>query len=107
MPLTGRDQDDRDTQEQSAKRKLCSGLMFWTVCGRKGCRRARGCAGDAKACFSFFWPHLPEETKIRLRAGIAARHEGASFDEMTRRMDEAAELYRAASPDTGASHPQL
>jgi hypothetical protein len=59
-------------------RTICSRLRFWQVCGRKDCRRAKGCRGDAKACFSRTWPLLPEMVKAAVRAAALAARDNLS-----------------------------
>jgi hypothetical protein len=60
------------------KRTLNTNYLFWTVCEDKACARARGCAGaDPEACLNRFWPAVPEEMKIELRAyavGVVQKH---------------------------------
>ncbi len=85
------------------KRVFCTALNFWTACERKGCRRARACAGDGEACFARFWPHVPEETKLRLRAGAAARGEGLPLSAVAERIEAEVERFRASRPVDGLS----
>jgi hypothetical protein len=66
-------------------RHITTALMFWRACGNRACRRAQGCrTGDAAACFRRFWPHLPEEHRIRFIATVKAQNEGHSAAEAVR-----------------------
>jgi hypothetical protein len=76
-------------EQEKARRGLCSLLFFWKACGRKQCLRARACVVDADDCFSRFWPLVPEELKISIRATVKARQARLSPDET------AAEIKRA------------
>jgi len=77
------------------KRVTNNYVGYWTVCGASACKRQRGCAGDAEACFERFWRWTPESIKIRFRASIKALNEGVtSVAELTRITD--AEVERAA-----------
>lgn len=66
----------------SVLQKTNTFLSFWAHCGNRACRRTRGCAGDATACFDRFWPHVPGEIKIRLRTAIGGKAAGLSADEI-------------------------
>jgi hypothetical protein len=66
---------ERKRQEEEARRGLCTGLTFWKVCRHKQCNRQRACAGDVDRCFNRFWPLVPEEVKVEIRAMITARAE--------------------------------
>jgi hypothetical protein len=83
--------------KESASRKLHDGLGFWKVCNEKRCRRVRACAGDVDACNARHWPHVPEEVKTWILAGLEACSAGASPDEAVRIADEKAAAYRGVS----------
>ena len=100
-----REQEKHAAGLTRARRKLCTALNFWRVCERKVCRRARGCAGDANACFVHFWPHVPEEVKIRIQAGIVARRAGGSEADMVRAGEEALARQRAAQLPASEQRP--
>jgi hypothetical protein len=81
--------------DSDLKRVLNNYVGYWLVCGAGICRRQRGCAGDAEACFARFWPWTPEGIKVGLRGSIRALKEGATTAaELTRAAD--AEVERAA-----------
>jgi hypothetical protein len=81
--------------EATRRRVINDCVGYWRVCGAGACRRQRGCAGDAVACFERFWPWTPERIKIQIRASIKALSDGVtSADELTRIVD--AEVERAA-----------
>jgi hypothetical protein len=58
------------------RRKQCNLFQFWRVCKRRGCTRARACAGDPHVCFDHWWPQLPEVMKAEYRAMIEAAASG-------------------------------
>jgi hypothetical protein len=59
-----------------ARRAVCSLLSFWQACGHKECRRARACERATNDCFALFWPLVPEQMKISIRAGMDAKAAG-------------------------------
>lgn len=65
-----------DAAREFARRKLCSVLLFWKVCGDKQCLRAKACAGNADACFTQLWPQVPENLKFTIRSFIKASGPG-------------------------------
>ena len=75
-PEQKRWQARHDAEQTAAFRLSCTLFRFWRVCTRKGCSRAKACNGDPHACFAQWWPHVPEEAKIALRAKIEALHAG-------------------------------
>jgi hypothetical protein len=64
---------ERKRVEEAARRKMCTGLTFWKVCRHKQCNRERGCSGDVDRCFNRWWPLVPENIKVGIRATITAR----------------------------------
>lgn len=70
-PRTAQRQDESDSEAHDL-RPLCRALQFWRVCGKPPCRRALDCKGDAQACFRHFWRQFSEETRVWVRAAIAA-----------------------------------
>lgn len=65
------------------RRKINTNFLFWTVCEDKACARARGCAGaEPDACFDRWWPAVPDEMKVQLRAyAVGAGAKGMSREE--------------------------
>jgi hypothetical protein len=63
-------------ERNAARRELCSALTFWKFCGAPACKRAKACAGDGEACFRNFWPALPEDVKVMVRAHMTASAAG-------------------------------
>lgn len=63
---------ERKRVEEGARRKLCTGLTFWKICGHKQCLRQCACKGEVDKCFNRFWPLVPEETKTYFRAYVTA-----------------------------------
>jgi len=57
------------------RRDQCTRFGFWMVCADKRCRRAKSCEGDPEQCFDRWWPHVPEEMKVYIRAAISAMAE--------------------------------
>ena len=81
--------------DATTKRVLNNYVGYWKICSASACKRQRGCAGDAIACFERFWPWTPERIKISFRASIKALSDGVtSADELARIVD--AEVERAA-----------
>jgi hypothetical protein len=72
----------RREEETTAKRHVCSHLLFWKYCGRKQCLRARACVGDTDDCFLRLWPVVPEQVKIGIRAAAKARQARLSKPEI-------------------------
>lgn len=96
---------ERRRREREAVRALNGLLRFWKVCDA-ACRRAGVCAGDPQACFGRFWPHVPEELKIFLRAGIQARLKKMSAAEAVRAADAEVERWRALTAPAPAQPAQ-
>ena len=100
-----------EEQHASAKRKLCSVLFFWQVCGHKKCLRAKACVVDFKDCFDRLWPHVPEEVKITIRTEIKAGVARLSEAETVAAIERQLALYRATMaprevPQTAEPAPQ-
>src|SRR5690242_10644102 len=76
------EQNKRD--EEARRRWLNSSLLFWRCCRSKRCNRARRCAGDVNPCFDRFWPQVPEELKVEIRATFTALAQGMPPHEATR-----------------------
>ena len=55
----------------------------------------RAGAGGVEACHKRHWPHVPQEIKTWIFAGIAARNAGASPEEAARIADEKVAAVRA------------
>jgi hypothetical protein len=91
-----------------ARRAVCSLLLFWRACGHKRCLRARACALESNDCFGRFWPLVPEQTKISLRAGMEASAAGHSKPEIVAAIVRAQARWRAtqAPPETASPAPQ-
>jgi hypothetical protein len=66
----------RRRQELEGRRALCTTLLFWHICRDKRCKRAHACAGDVAACFSRFWPQVPEDIKDTIRRMIELTRDG-------------------------------
>jgi hypothetical protein len=77
-------QPERRRKEDGAMRKLHDLLQFWKFCPHKRCRHLSRCSGDARQCFNRFWPRVPEEVKVEIRAAIVARAGGMSVAEAAR-----------------------
>ena len=90
---------DRD----AGLRELCSRLRFWTVCGDKGCKRARACAGKAEACFARHWPLVPETIKVGVRAFIKASAAGMSKPEIAAEVERQRQRWRDVTAKAAAS----
>ena len=88
--------------QQPATRWLIAGaLRFHRLCASKRCRRLRRCAGIDVPCFDVFWPHVPERSRVALRAMIAAAAAGGT------RADLEAERQRAVAKfDANHAGPQ-
>ena len=81
--------------EISGRRKTYDFIGFWQVCNDRRCRRVRACTGDINACHERHWPHVPQEIKTWILAGIKARNDGASPEEAARIADEKVAAVRA------------
>jgi hypothetical protein len=95
-------------EQVRARRAVCSLLFFWRACGHKRCLRARACARESNDCFRRFWPLVPEQLKISLRAGLEANAAGRSKPEIAAAIARAQARWRAtqAPPATENSVPQ-
>lgn len=80
------------------RRKMCTMLQFWRVCGDPQCRRQRACEKDMHACFARHWPMMPEETKVWLRAASVALDQGNSPEQAVMRGRAAVEQYLNSPP---------
>src|SRR5688572_10308019 len=89
------DKYEDEPTEADLNRVMNNYVGYWLTCGAAICRRQRGCAGDAVACFNRFWPWTPESIKIRFRASIEAINAGVTSVEEVARIAEA-EVARAA-----------
>jgi hypothetical protein len=85
-------------EQVRARRALCSLFLFWRACGHKRCLRARACALESNDCFRRFWPLVPEQTKISLRAGVEASAAGRSKPEIAAAIARAQARWRATQP---------
>jgi hypothetical protein len=74
--------DQHELGPEATRRVGCSLFGFWGVCTQKRCRRALMCSGDPYACFQRYWPHVPEEAKVRYRAMIRAAQAGLGAREI-------------------------
>jgi len=88
-----------------ARRAVCSLLLFWRACGHKRCLRARACALESNECFRRFWPLVPEQTKISLRAGMEASAAGLSKPEIAAAIARAIERWRATQAPPATENP--
>ena len=79
----------------TVKRIANNYMLYWLVCGAGACRRKRGCAGDAVACFERLWPVTPEAMKVHFRASIMAIGKGETSAAKIGRIAQA-EVERAA-----------
>ena len=57
---------------------------YWQICDARVCKRRRGCAGDAQACFSRYWWLTPEALKVEYRALVRAVSNGLSGQDALR-----------------------
>jgi hypothetical protein len=64
--------------DATVKRIANNYMLYWLVCGAGACKRQRGCAGDAEACFERLWPFTPEAMKVHFRASIMAINKGVT-----------------------------
>ena len=58
------------------RRVIHTALKFWFACHHAPCRRHHKCLGDVDVCREIFWPVVPEEIKVWLRALADCRNEG-------------------------------
>jgi hypothetical protein len=80
-PLQEETEEERNAAHLAYRRKINTIFLFWTVCPEGPCKRAKRCAGDGEACFQRWWPHVPEECKIELRAFIDGLRRGLTTAE--------------------------
>jgi hypothetical protein len=80
----------------SARRKLCTALGFWQVCGHTPCQRGHSCSHPDNECHGRFWPMVPGSIKHMLHAGIEARAAGLSEADAVAAMDDALKRYEEA-----------
>jgi hypothetical protein len=92
-------------QRVKGRRLVCSLLFFWRACGHKRCLRARACALESNECFGRFWPLVPEQTKITLRAGMEASAAGHSEPEIAAAIARAQARWRATQPPPVMENP--
>jgi hypothetical protein len=95
-------------EQVQARRAVCSLLLFWQACGHKRCLRARACALESNDCFRRFWPLVPEQLKISIRAGMEASAAGLSRLEIEAAIARAQARWRdtQAPPETTSPAPQ-
>ena len=74
-----REQKEWQAKAEADKRAFdkvkCKLYTVWGVpkfCPHKECRRRCACVGDADRCFKRFWPMVPEDIKVQIRAEIIA-----------------------------------
>lgn len=92
----------RETAERKQMRRWqCTLFLFWSVCTNKACRRARACAGEPEACFARWWPHVPQEVKVRYRAMVKTSDRSPA--EIGRAGAEAVARYRRAKEEDEAA----
>lgn len=60
------------------RRKLCTVMQFWLVCGRPRCRRDHACRGDAPACYTSHWDAMTDADKAFFRALITGARASAA-----------------------------
>jgi len=93
-----REQQEHDRKRAEYRRGLCNVLKFSRFCADARCKRARRCAGNVDACFAYFWPHVPQDSKNEIRramelvaGGMApaeAVREAKAYVEQRRRIGE-------------------
>jgi hypothetical protein len=54
------------------QRRYCDAFGLWRGCGRKLCRRERGCRGDAGACLKRALDAVPHAAQWRARSDMLA-----------------------------------
>jgi hypothetical protein len=97
---------DRNEQDE-ARRSLCTSLGFWKFCGNRKCRRAKGCVGEAAACFARLWPLVPAETKALVRVFIRSSAAGRAPHEIAADLEcERLRHEPAAPPVAETATPQ-
>ena len=96
-------QDKIDRQRDATARAQCNALQFWRWCRKKPCRRARACKGNGQECFELHWRGLPEEARVWLRTGIAARMEGLSPNQAADAADAEVARHRALTAKYNAT----
>ena len=62
-------------------------FCLWRLCGKRACRRAHACRGDARACLRAL-PLVPPEALLFLKGFDEGRNQGLSFDEMMARNED-------------------
>ena len=87
------DSSEGQYTHEERRRIQCNRLRFWMVCAAKRCRRAKSCEGDPEQCFDRWWPHMPEEAKVYIRAAIRAMAR-KGMDKMQARQAAEAEVER-------------
>ena len=87
------DSDEEQYTDEDMRRDQCNRFGFWMVCAAKRCRRAKSCEGDPEQCFDRWWPHMPEEAKVYIRAVISAMAR-KGMDRMQARQAAEAEVER-------------
>jgi hypothetical protein len=92
-------------EQVQARRKMCSWLLFWQACGHKRCLRARACALESNDCFRRFWPLVPEQLKISIRAGMEASAAGLSRPEIAAAIERAQARWRATQAPPATENP--
>jgi hypothetical protein len=61
-------------------RWIASLMCLPALCARPACRRARACRGEPRRCLKRYAPLVPEDAREGLKAMIAGREQGLSFD---------------------------
>jgi len=83
-----------DRAAAAVQRDYCDLFKFWRDCGRKGCRKARSCTGDAHACLKSGKDKVPYEARIKAQAAIvAATPPGAGAAERAARRFHPSDFY--------------
>jgi hypothetical protein len=69
--MTARDYEARYRDEtKRLRRYYCTLFAFWKSCGFKPCRKARACAGDARACLKRNEAWVAREKQFAARQGV-------------------------------------
>jgi hypothetical protein len=76
----------RRLSTRESARLIADLFCLWRLCAKPGCRRARACRGDARACLTGL-PLVPPEALLFLKAMDEGRG-FLSFDEMMERHEE-------------------
>ena len=110
-----REQQEHDRKRAEYRRGLCNVLNFSRFCAEARCKRARRCAGNVDACFAYFWPHVPQDSKNEIRramelaaAGMApaeAVREAKAYVEQRRRIGEEMARRQAARAAATPAEP--